>query len=234
MCVTGLSIVDFSHFHLASQLVALLLIVIGGAVLLSIAPIIIRRYYYRRLYASNDFRLHQPTPFFGPMRHDKGKSAGDVTPRPAVAASIVSDTHRLARVEENLEYMALGELLWVIIGYYVFFNVVSIAILVVYFYTQPSLLDMWKERTKAGDWAPFYGAAFHCISAFNNAGFSPLADNLVYFQNDPLVLIVLSVLIAAGNTAYPMILRLFVCLRARWAGPQRAPVFRYLLDYPRR
>lgn len=224
MCVTGISIIDFSQWYLSSQIITLILIICGGSVLVSLAPIIIRRYYYRNLYASHNFSLHQPTPYLG------GKK-GQIKPR---LRDAISD-RKMINVEDNLEYLALGELMWIVIGYYLFFNLASIFILTMYFYGSPTLNDMWESRVKApSGLGPLWGAVFHCMSAFNNAGFSPLSDNLMYFAHDPIVLIILAVLIAAGNTAYPMFLRLFVWLCSRWRGPSKAHIYNYLMNYPRR
>lgn len=221
LCVTGLSITDFSAFHLSSQIVTLVLIVVGGGVFTSLFPVIIRRYYYRQLYKNTRLGLNQTTPVLTAQKEPEHRGSLHVVP------------HAL-KVEDNIEYLALGELMWVIITYIVGLCVVSTAVLTLYFYAYDNMRNMWEKRTKAGSLSPFYGALFHCVSAFNNAGFSPLSDNLIYFEHDRLVLLTLAFLIAAGNTAYPMLLRFAVWLKSRFVGPKRQQVFQYLLDYPRR
>jgi trk system potassium uptake protein len=47
-----------------------------------------------------------------------------------------------------------------------------------------------------------YSAVFHSISAFCNAGFSLYSDSATRFQNDPLVLGILSTLIVAGGLGF--------------------------------
>lgn len=58
-------------------------------------------------------------------------------------------------------------------------------------------------------WAPVYGpgraaylAAFHAVSAFNNAGFSLFPDNLVRFRGDLVVNLVISTLIIVGGLGF--------------------------------
>lgn len=49
-----------------------------------------------------------------------------------------------------------------------------------------------------------YLAIFHAVSAFNNAGFALFSDNLVSYQTDPVILIVIAVAIIAGGLGFPV------------------------------
>jgi trk system potassium uptake protein TrkH len=55
---------------------------------------------------------------------------------------------------------------------------------------------------------PWWWALFHSVSAFNNAGFGLLNNNLVNFASDPLINIVISGLIIAGGLGYPVLIAL--------------------------
>ncbi|OHE99951.1 cation transporter [Colletotrichum orchidophilum] len=55
---------------------------------------------------------------------------------------------------------------------------------------------------------PWWAGIFFAVSAFNNSGMSLLDANVVPFQQAYFVLIVMGLLILAGNTAYPLFLRL--------------------------
>ncbi|KAK4542812.1 hypothetical protein LTR36_006188 [Oleoguttula mirabilis] len=97
---------------------------------------------------------------------------------------------------------------------------------------------------------PWWVGAFNAVSAFNNSGMSLLDANMTAFQRSYYLLITMSLLILAGNTCYPIFLRLIVW--AMWktissstpsshspyfTGPQweeRAQTLRFLLDHPRR
>lgn len=67
-----------------------------------------------------------------------------------------------------------------------------------------------------------FQALFHAVSAFNNAGFSLMSDNMVHWQAQPLVLLTLSGLIILGGLGYNVNqewVRRFVLRRApnhRW------------------
>jgi trk system potassium uptake protein len=55
---------------------------------------------------------------------------------------------------------------------------------------------------------PFGGAArlgmFHAVSAFNNAGFGLLRDNLVPLQDDPVVLLTVALAVIVGGLGFPV------------------------------
>ncbi|KAK1977789.1 cation transporter [Colletotrichum cereale] len=55
---------------------------------------------------------------------------------------------------------------------------------------------------------PWWAGIFFAVSAFNNSGMSLLDANMVPFQQAYFVLITMGLLILAGNTAYPLFLRL--------------------------
>lgn len=86
---------------------------------------------------------------------------------------------------------------------------------------------------------PFWVGAFNAVSAFNNSGMSLLDANMVAFQTSVYMLISMGLFILAGNTCYPVFLRL-IC----WSMWKLCPnndrfcewkkTIRFLLDHPRR
>lgn len=62
----------------------------------------------------------------------------------------------------------------------------------------------WNQRFELGDAS--YLAAFHVISAFNNAGFSLFSDNLIGFQQDPFTLFLISNLFIIGGIGFIVVL----------------------------
>ncbi|OAA60745.1 Cation transporter [Cordyceps fumosorosea ARSEF 2679] len=69
------------------------------------------------------------------------------------------------------------------------------------------------ETALANGIAPWWLGVFNGVSAFNNSGMSLLDANMVPFQEAYFVLITMGLMILAGNTAYPIFLRLLL-----WAG----------------
>ncbi|KAF4962760.1 hypothetical protein FSARC_9186 [Fusarium sarcochroum] len=89
---------------------------------------------------------------------------------------------------------------------------------------------------------PWWCGIFLSSSAFNNAGMSLLDANMSAFQDAYFVLIVVGILVLAGNTAYPLLLRfsLWCSLRVlqltthpTTLGPWKETI-EFILKYPRR
>ena len=84
---------------------------------------------------------------------------------------------------------------------------------------------------------PWWVGAFNAVSAFNNSGMSLLDANMVAFQSAYYVLITMSLLILAGNTCYPVFLRLIFwtlwkLTPEEWSDYEVA--LRFVLKHPRR
>lgn len=87
---------------------------------------------------------------------------------------------------------------------------------------------------------PWWVGVFNAISAFNNSGMSLLDANMVAFQTSTFMLISMGLLILAGNTCYPVFLRVIIWTMWKLTPDSSARladfkcVLRFLLDHPRR
>ncbi|SPQ25925.1 4b2883d1-b4c5-4ca8-903d-02b5c5ab7d1a [Thermothielavioides terrestris] len=89
---------------------------------------------------------------------------------------------------------------------------------------------------------PWWLGIFNGVSAFNNSGMSLLDANMIPFQNSYFVLITMGLMILAGNTAYPIFLRLIIwsLLKLLTAATREddfcglKDTLRFILQYPRR
>ncbi|KAI0845470.1 TrkH-domain-containing protein [Daldinia vernicosa] len=90
--------------------------------------------------------------------------------------------------------------------------------------------------------SPWWNGIFNGVSAFNNSGMSVLDANMIPYGSSYFVLIVMGVMILAGNTAYPVFLRLILwssLKMLKWATYDDDMVewketIGYILKYPRR
>ncbi|KAI4191237.1 MAG: hypothetical protein LQ346_004790 [Caloplaca aetnensis] len=99
-----------------------------------------------------------------------------------------------------------------------------------------------RNLTEGNGLNPWWVGAFNAVSGFSNSGMSLLDANMVAFQSSPYMLITVGLLILAGNTCYPIFLRLI--LWSIWSLlrflPETAKIIeyrvtlRFLLDHPRR
>lgn len=89
---------------------------------------------------------------------------------------------------------------------------------------------------------PWWAGIFLSVSAFNNTGMSVIDTNMVPFQSSYFVLIVVGVLVLAGNTAYPLFLRCILwstlqIMKLTTTPATKAPwkeTIEFILKYPRR
>ncbi|KAL8872353.1 MAG: hypothetical protein Q9174_002008 [Haloplaca sp. 1 TL-2023] len=99
-----------------------------------------------------------------------------------------------------------------------------------------------RDLTQANGLDPWWVGAFNAVSGFNNSGMMLLDANMVAFQTSRYMLITVGLLILAGNTCYPVFLRLI--LWTIWSLLRFLPetpkvveyrvTLRFLLDHPRR
>ncbi|KAM0418678.1 hypothetical protein ACHAPT_012375 [Fusarium lateritium] len=108
-------------------------------------------------------------------------------------------------------------------------------------------LGAWINNNRPGTAAvnavnPWWCGIFLSSSAFNNAGMSLLDANMSAFQDAYFVQIVVGILILAGNTAYPLLLRLSLWCSLQILKLTTAPTtfgpwketIEFILKYPRR
>jgi len=80
----------------------------------------------------------------------------------------------------------------------------------------------WNESAPSiGDLNAWWWALFHSISAFNNAGFSLMPNNLVDFAYDPLINLSISFSIILGGLGYPVLVGFFVYAQRFFARGER-------------
>jgi len=148
-----------------------------------------------------------------------------------------SQFHGLTEVEREklggVEHLALVWLSWLVPLYFVLWQLLGCIGLAAY-------VAMNRESVaKSNGLNPWWVGAFNAVSAFNNSGMSLLDANMTAFQTSYYMLITMSLLILAGNTCYPIFLRLIIwtLLRImpdspRWS--EHRQTLRFLLDHPRR
>ncbi|KAI1421488.1 TrkH-domain-containing protein [Xylaria sp. FL1777] len=90
--------------------------------------------------------------------------------------------------------------------------------------------------------SPWWNGIFNGVSAFNNSGMSVLDLNMIPYGSSYFVLIVMGAMILAGNTAYPIFLRLCIWTSLNALELVSYPhdfvewkaTLEYILKYPRR
>ncbi|KEY64248.1 hypothetical protein S7711_09040 [Stachybotrys chartarum IBT 7711] len=134
------------------------------------------------------------------------------------------------------EYRALKILAWTVFMYFFLWQfLASIAL--------GAWMAVYRADPESTNGAnAWWTGIFYSVSAFNNVGMSLIDDSLIPFQGSYFVLIVMGTLILAGNTAYPIFLRLILwtslkILQITTPESAHAPLketLEFILKYPRR
>eukprot|EP00511_Aplanochytrium_stocchinoi_P004548 CAMPEP_0204839746 /NCGR_PEP_ID=MMETSP1346-20131115/35388_1 /ASSEMBLY_ACC=CAM_ASM_000771 /TAXON_ID=215587 /ORGANISM="Aplanochytrium stocchinoi, Strain GSBS06" /LENGTH=483 /DNA_ID=CAMNT_0051976719 /DNA_START=394 /DNA_END=1845 /DNA_ORIENTATION=+ len=179
----------------------------GGQVAFALVPLFLRRWHYQWVHRD----LHTGTIWLDIL----------YCCRPNLKLSHENNEGRMI-------YRATTLLIKVIIIYALVFNILSVVFLVSYASTSSKV----KSKLEDLNVTSYSFALFTTVSAFNNAGFSVFSNSLVPFRDDPLVLFVAMVLIVAGNTAFPILLRTTFILLYRWWKPDDV-AWKSLIENPR-
>ncbi|PVH83890.1 TrkH-domain-containing protein [Cadophora sp. DSE1049] len=137
----------------------------------------------------------------------------------------------------GVEYRAITLLGWVVPLYFVLWQVLGCVGLGAYMRINK------EEVIRANGIDPWWLGIFNGVSAFNNSGMSLLDANLIPFQTSIYTLVTMGMMILAGNTAYPLILRLVLSLMLKALNTiypcptthsTHKATLRFILTYPRR
>jgi potassium uptake Trk family protein len=142
-------------------------------------------------------------------------------------------TEKERRELGGYEYRAVRLLAWLVPTYFVLFQLLGCLGLGAYVANNKASVALENGLN------PWWVGSFNAVSAFNNSGMSLLDANMTAFQTSIYMLLTMSFLILAGNTCYPIFLRLIVWTflkilpeNERWTDYRKT--LHFLLDHPRR
>lgn len=134
----------------------------------------------------------------------------------------------------GVEYRALRTLMFILIGYQLFWYTFGIVFLVPYAY-RSSTRNLLRE-VQPGGLNPGWWACFSTVTEFSNGGLNVANANFVPFSGMPYVLIIAGGLALIGQTQFPILLRLTIWLMEKTVpkGSRLRNTLRFLLQHPRR
>ncbi|KAL1801178.1 hypothetical protein ACET3X_001520 [Alternaria dauci] len=133
----------------------------------------------------------------------------------------------------GVEYRALHVLLKVAVGYFVGLHVLGVICLLPWIHAAPAKYqDYLASQNQDKTWWAFYSAQ----TMVNNLGLTLTPDSMISFRDATWPMLVMSFLAFAGNTFYPVFLRLLIWIiyKLAPAGSSLEESLRFLLDHPRR
>ncbi|KAH3759087.1 potassium transporter [Pelomyxa schiedti] len=224
---TGLTSVDISAWTIPSLAILVCLTQICGVCTCTCLTVTVLRYFrVRSIWQKHTQRASEIAVTACDDESDESETLINV-PR-----SRKSETNLFLH-DYNMERQALKRLIFVIIGYQ--WGLQTICFLIMGFYLRFSSKYELMQQRNVNCW---WWSAFHCFSAFNNAGFAIFQDGMAPFQTDYTILLTLSFLICAGNTMLPLGIRFAVWLTRNFTYERKLPKYeqplRYVLTEPTR
>ncbi|TID26426.1 TrkH-domain-containing protein [Venturia nashicola] len=160
---------------------------------------------------------------------DAGSSMPHITRNSNFSDLTEADKLRLG----GKEYKAVSFLAWVVPIYFILWQLLGALALGAY------VSHYYPNRARENGLDPWWVGVFNAVSAFNNSGMSLLDANMTAFNKAIYMLLTMSLLILAGNTCYPIFLRLIVWTmykllpdNEKWSDSR--DTLKFLLDHPRR
>ncbi|EOO02380.1 putative cation transporter protein [Phaeoacremonium minimum UCRPA7] len=263
MTEAGLNTVNLSQMTTWQQIMLCLLIMLGSSIWVSIWTVAARLHVFEQRFAAivkaEREKNKRPIPLlqrFSTFRKSVTTPAGDSklpgtgTRMPQTIASDNFLTGRAAgrngqfhdlttEEREHLggcEYRALKVLAVIVPLYFFLWQLLGCVGLGAWMaYNQPN-------TARENGINPWWLGIFNGVSAFNNSGMSLLDANMIPFQKAYYVLITMGLMILAGNTAYPLFLRLIFWSMLKVLDRTTAEetlgdfkeTIKFILKYPRR
>lgn len=135
----------------------------------------------------------------------------------------------------GVEYRALNSLLWIVPFYHIGIQLFCFTIIAPYISTKRwSSIFVPPEQLRPIPTTWF--AAFQVVSAYTNTGTSLVDQSMVPFQRAYPMVILVSFLILAGNTSFPIFLRFLIWMLSKLVPKKTrfGETLHFLLDHPRR
>ncbi|KAK6339309.1 low affinity potassium transporter [Orbilia javanica] len=132
----------------------------------------------------------------------------------------------------GVEYRSLRTLGYILVGYFLFFQVFGIICLLPWIHTQLKYAAIVHEANQNLTWWTIFTSS----SAFTDLGFTLTPDSMISFQAATWPLLLLSYLIIIGNTGFPCMLRFIIWVLwklcpSNWVTKES---LHFLLNHPRR
>lgn len=144
-----------------------------------------------------------------------------------------SSTHG-GLIDTGVEYAALELLTWLLPLY--LFGWILLGIIILAPWAKYTHINTLIRTDQPGNLNPVWFASFLSVSAFVNCGFDLLNSSFSELNGEYLIILATIVLLLAGNTLFPVLLRLDIWL-INICGPKQTRLratTRFLLDHPRR
>ncbi|KAF3210380.1 hypothetical protein TWF106_010676 [Orbilia oligospora] len=133
----------------------------------------------------------------------------------------------------GMEYRALKLLLKIVVGYFFGLHLFGVIGLLPWIYNAPAKYQRYLESVgQSKTWWAFYSAQ----TMVDNLGFTLTPDSMIFFRDAIWPMLLMTFLAYAGNTCYPVMLRLIIWTTYK-LSPKTSSIrepLNFLLEHPRR
>ncbi|RKF58493.1 Low-affinity potassium transport protein [Golovinomyces cichoracearum] len=168
------------------------------------------------------------------LTRDKDETAPYLSWQPTIGhnSAFLGLTEEQREELGGIEYRSLKTLAVVLVSYFWGFSFLGFICLVPWILNNKAHSEIVESIGQGRVW----WSLFTANSAFTDLGFTLTPDSMIQFQQASWPLVILSYLITAGNTAFPIILRVIIWIGALFSpsGSGLEQELRFLLDHPRR
>ncbi|KAJ7772100.1 cation transport protein-domain-containing protein [Mycena maculata] len=177
------------------------------------------------------------------LTSQRGEIGVNVKPAPYISFDAIvgrnSAFQQLTKEQQDelggVEYRALKALLWIVAGYHIGIQLVAFTVIAPYMAQSrwaATFLPPMQHKKIMSTWF----SLFQVVSAYTNTGMSLVDQSMVPFQRAYPTIVFMVLLVLAGNTAFPIFLRLLIWILSCIvpAESRTSETLHFLLDHPRR
>ncbi|KAI9062394.1 hypothetical protein FKP32DRAFT_1593550 [Trametes sanguinea] len=135
----------------------------------------------------------------------------------------------------GVEYRALTALLWIVGAYHIGLQLLAFVVIAPYM-SMHRWSDDFRPPALHKPISSTWFSAFQVVSSYTNTGMSLVDESMVPFQKAYPMISLMILLILAGNTAFPVLLRfqIWTLTKVIPRGSRLNETLHFLLDHPRR
>nr|XP_010927280.1 cation transporter HKT1-like [Elaeis guineensis] len=222
LTVSGLGAVEMENLSSSQIAVLALLMFLGGNVLVSLLGLL-----FRRSQCNNRSEIVSNRVDAIGIELDSMNYPANTLDTIELGQDVVGSSETSITDGKYLMLSCIRYLGFVVLGFVVVFHVVGCLAIFLYIILVSSARNVLKRKGRGINF--FLFSIFTTISSFANGGLIPTNENMLIFNNNPGLYLIIIPQILAGNLLFPLCLRLVIWALRRFT---KAEEFNYMLKNP--
>ncbi|WOK92089.1 cation transporter HKT2-like [Canna indica] len=198
--VSGLNTVETELLSSGQIFVLSLLMLLSGDVFVNLLGLML----HKPKQSKPEVKVESLNIELEPVDHVSHNTADRIEPEIADIES--SNDNNPVSDAKDITANCIRYLRYVVLGYLTTFHVFGVSLLLIYFHRVPSARGVLNRKGIN----VFLFCLSTTISSFANGGLIATAENMAIFNRDPVVLLLMIAQVVAGNTLFPLFIRLVI------------------------